>query len=288
MDWVPSYRLLLPLSSTCRHFYELIHEESVSAVVRTENAIHEQSVRVSCWHRHPRIRVATYSGFILVDRVRYLLKEHDASFVSCVLTSLRRIPFLELVYWCPGGPHAANLHPLRHFTRLRSLWLLLGEEHIARRQNVTANLSTALLTLPSLVCLTVGYCHDRCNRAAMVESSTLRRLTSDRLVHVTLDPGLYEQLMTPDYSHDRRKRNIEQSYTFPRVLSITSTGYEPPALSAIMRVFPSVKHVALDDTVKEYRAGRRTQLHAETPLLLDSLHMYCWEAEHLLSALRLG
>ena len=34
-DCLPSYRLLLPLSSTCRHFYELIHEESVVGVAES-------------------------------------------------------------------------------------------------------------------------------------------------------------------------------------------------------------------------------------------------------------
>ena len=47
-DCLPSYRLLLPLSSTYRHYYELILKESEPSV----------SVRLSCWRRHPPVRVA--------------------------------------------------------------------------------------------------------------------------------------------------------------------------------------------------------------------------------------
>ena len=203
---VPSYRLLLPLSSTCRHFYELIHEESVSGVLQTGCGTRGSSVRVSCWRRHPRILVAISRSYVQVDELRYTLEERDASFVPHMLTSLRLVPVLELVYLWLGGPHAAVLLPLRHFTRLRSLSLLLGQEVSARQQSLTTNVSTALLSLPSLVSLSFAYFSDQLSGASMLESSTLQRLARDQLLHILLDSSLYELLTTHNHSDKHRRR----------------------------------------------------------------------------------
>ena len=81
-DCLPSYRLLLPLSSTCRHYYELIHEESASGVVQSANVVEGVSVRLSCWRHHPVVRVGIDGDGIEVDGCELSPVRYTATFVS--------------------------------------------------------------------------------------------------------------------------------------------------------------------------------------------------------------
>ena len=273
-DCVPSYRLLLPLSSTCRRLYELIHEEDTSGVLQTANAIHGVAVRLSCWRHHPLVQVTVGAGHVRVDLSRmFVIEERGALFVSSVLTSLRAVPHLDLVYTNTGGPHAVFLHPLRHFTYLRSLTLEVDDEvDMTRQQNLAANLSAALLALPSLVSLTATHLDGSSSLAQVVETSALQRLVSERLLHITLNQTQYEQLTTPEISLGRRTRRL-QSLLYPRLVSVAFVDTDGPTLVDILRVFPNVQHVAVSsDTVLD--VTEMSQHAGEAPAFcLDSLHM---------------
>ena len=275
-DCVPSYRLLLPLSSTCRHFYELIHEEDISALAQATNTIHDVSVRVSCWRHHPTVHVAITRTAIAVDGCSHSLEQRDDLFVSYVLTSLRNVPFLELSYSCAGGPHAANLYPLRHFSHLRSLVLLLGAEHSTRQQNLTTHLSAALFSLPSLLSLTAVWPSIWVSSSVILGPDTLSRLARERLLHLTTHELQYDQLTMPVQSLGRRKRNsTPQSTTYPLVQSVASAGrFRGWTLPIILHVFPNVQHVALGRHVG-LNVGEMSQVGASTTLFrLDSLHVH--------------
>ena len=106
--------------------------------------------------------------------------ERASSFASYVLTSLRKLPWLELAYAMPGASHAVNLYPMRHCTHLRSLVLLLGHEpDFGRAGRLKAELGTALLALPNLVDLTVARPLGHVSNLA----DTFQRLASGRLLH---------------------------------------------------------------------------------------------------------
>ena len=271
-DFVPHYRVLLPLSSTNRHFYELIHEERASGPVQTETAIQDLPVRLSCWRRHPAVTVAICRTCVKVDKARAMfLEKRDASFVSYVLTSLRNVPHLELVYECAGGPHAANLYPLHHFTHLRSLSLILGQEDSARQQNLATVLSAALVSLPSLISLT-AYISTYNNNPLMLLPGTLQQLADERLLHITINGPQYAQLSMPDRPLGRRKHIGKRSpFVYPRVRSVTASGDDSqlPAVSDIVRLFPNVQHIALG-----YKNVIIEHAGISTVPPFDSLHMH--------------
>ena len=274
-DCVPSFQTLLPLSSTCHRYYELVHEESVSGVVQAESteALH---VRQSCWRRHPVMRFSVTHNLLAVGTGRFKLADRDASFVSHVLTSLRNVPHLELIYVSPGGPHAANLYPLRLFAHLRSLVLMLGSEDTAKLPNLASNLSTALLSLPSLIDLTIVTRISESNNVMLLLGSALRCLASERLQHISLDDVLYEQLIAPEQPLNRRKRGSNQPAVYPNVLSIALNSQSYPCqtmLSHIRSTFPNVEHVALGniECLDVTDAIAHNQL--QSLLDLDSLHV---------------
>ena len=120
IDSVPSYRLLLPLSSTCRRLYELIHEGQVPGGLHEASPPAPPAGRVSCWHRHPTVRLVLTSRFIVVDDASFTLSgSRGSSFVQHVVSSLRSVPCLWLHYSSDDAPPAVFLRPLRRFTRLR-------------------------------------------------------------------------------------------------------------------------------------------------------------------------
>ena len=280
-DCEPSYRLLLPLSSTCRHFYELVHEESVTGVVESSNSLQDVSARASCWRAHPVVRVAVFPSNIVVDKLNFeAVMVRGASPASYVLTSLRNLPRLELLYCCRGGPHAANLHPLHFFKHLCSLVLSLGSEDAAKAENLASNLSTALVALPSLVDLTV--------LAAPIYSpllgSSLRRLASDRLQHITISDARYEQLIAPEPQLGRRRRSSMQPPTYPNVQSVTLSSRTAQRfdqcttkLSDIRRTFANANHVSLGKSARLDLRHLTEPADLQQLLDLDSLHVHFLE-----------
>ena len=274
-DCVPSWRLLLPLSSTCRRLYELIHEEDAAGAAQAANVVHDVAVRLSCWRHHPPVRVSITRSHVKVDgSADLLLERRHASFVSHVLTSLRCVPHLELVYSCPGGPHAAYFYPLRHFTRLRWLTLLWGDQDRTNQHIAATNLSTALLSLPSLVSLTAIQSAPGPIHAQMLESSTLQRLASERLLHISLNAQQCIQLTTPDSTLGRRSRK-QLPLVYPRVVSVALI--HTLTVVELLGTFPNVQHLTL---------GRRTRVDALPPLI--SLHMDAGAIWTVFSALKDG
>ena len=285
-DCEPSYRLLLPLSSTCRHFYELIHEESVSGVSQGTVSEEAAAARVSCWRHHPVLRVAISRLQLLVDSFKFVLMERDALFVSHVLTSLRHVRHLLLFYSCHSGPHAANLHPLRCFTRLCSLVLVVPHpirpRHAAKQANVAANLSSALLSLglSSLIDLTV---YDLNSDCMVVEAATLQRLAKQRLMHVTLNQWHYHQLTTPTPEQllGGRWRFNHQPTTYPNILSVSAAGTpqkRAPTPREFRHTFPNAKHIALG-THACLNLDNMVGAGDQQLLDLDSLHV---RVEHVM------
>ena len=250
VDFVPSFHMLLPLSSTCRHFYELVHEESVSGVLRSANAVNELSSRLRCWRHHPLVHVELSPSLLKVADCSFNLQQRDSSFVSYVLTSLRNLPHLQLVYICGGSSHATYLYPLRHFTHLRSLVLALGGERAATASNLSSTLATALLALPNLADLTVqsGFFVN----SLVLDTAMLQRLTRERLLHLTLNGRQYDQLMMSAELLGTRRRKGNEPITYPNVQSVavnTVTDSDTTTLRNIRRTFPNLKHIALSNNV---------------------------------------
>ena len=287
-DFVPTHQLLLPLSSTNRRFYELIHEETTSGVTHSSNSIHELAVRVSCWHHHAPVHVLIDDTDAVVDSKVFSLEDHDASFMSRVLTSLRNVPHLEFAYSCPGGPHASNLAPLRHFHHLRSLTLLLGGEDATRRHNLAANLSTALLSLPSLVSLTISHCDDTHTDALLVEPRTLQRLVDERLLHLSVGRLQYEQLTNAANCIGPRKRDKRPPFVYPRIVSVTLSDSYPPPLSKWLPVFPTVQHVTLSDNAELDIEETSRKSGLDTLFRLVSLQLREIHCQRWLAALKEG
>ena len=276
-DCVPSYRVLLPLSSTCRRMHALIHDGHVSALSQTESCANSLPTRASCWRRHPTVSVSLYCGFLKVDNTAFALDNRGQLFVSSVLTSLRSIQSLELSYDCPRGPHPTLLNPLRHFNRLRSLALVLSNESIAREQSLTIQLSTTLLSLPSLVSLSLkAHPAPSVDIAVLLGTGTLQRLVSERLLHITLDAAQYKQLTAPAVpSQDNDEGSGKQPSIYPSIQSVASFGRsDAPTLRDILRVFPEVRHVAMDNRT-QLNIREVSQLdNIDTLPRLDSLHVY--------------
>ena len=286
-DCVPSWRLLLPLSSTCRRLYELIHEEDAAGAAQAANVVHDVAVRLSCWRHHPPVRVSITRSHVKVDgSADLLLERRHASFVSHVLTSLRCVPHLELVYSCPGGPHAAYFYPLRHFTRLRWLTLLWSNEDEKRRDIQTASLSTALLSLPSLIGLTAIQVAFGIPQPVLLMASTLQQLASERLLHISLTSPLLEHLSASVQSAASGRHHAELVY--PSIVSVCypveresvrASHERGEKVSELVRAFPNVQHLAL---------GLCDVLSLDVLPPLISLHICAGELWPAIIALRRG
>ena len=272
-DCAASYRLLLPLSSTCRRMYELIHEEGVSGLVQAESSVDELHVRVSCWRRHPTVEVSMNRDVIRVDDANFLLKGHNQLFVSHVLTSLRNVPSMQLGYDCPRGSHAANLYPLRHFSHLRSLLLLMSADQAARQQNLTDLLATALLSLPSLASFTFVAVATCMPALVLLGPDTLPRLARERLLHITIDAEQYGELLAQ--SQGRRKRGSKQPSVYSSVQSVASTAHRAvPSVRELMRLFPNARHIALGCLSQLFEGvAHPSDGKLDTLARLDSLHV---------------
>lgn len=276
-----TYRVLLPLSSTCRRLYELIHEESVSGVVQSANSLLGQSVRHSCWRHHPTVRIVIGMWRLTVDELQFEdeLHRRDKSFESRVLTSLRCLPSLQLEFQCSrDGSSVVVLHALGHFTQLRSLLLVLGGENLAsrdpmeRHQPLPTSLSAALLSLTSLISLTVVYSMARDSNAQVVRTNTLQRLARERLLHLTVNHLQLDQLTKSTVPAKRRQPNTP-SAVYPNVLSVCSSDRYAPPLGKLLSVFPNVKHVVLGGVPSSIADELHVPAATDAALRLDSLHV---------------